>query len=224
MQRFAGLSTRLRDSLLVLAFIFLMGVTDGWAQQSIEPNPIISSKAVPAEVGFSFQPGVPPLPQLELEPIELELTLTKQSPSRPSPSPALSAAQLEELKAIRAQIQAQMGGGVAEQFKSIPGYESVADEFDAELQKIAGRSTPAPLPMVASKNGEPIVNPVVAGVKPKVTQFNSPAVSANPKIAALRSAARHLDAAAADLEDVGLYADADAMRVRANRLRMEARK
>ena len=202
--------------LIAILFFGTAMVNGGWAQQS-QPT-------VPAIVAAENSPAILPAPATL--PAVLPALPAVQASQTPA-SPALTAAQVAEIKAIRAQIQGQMGGGVTEQLKGIAGFESVAGHFDAELRRVAGvgQSTQATVTSNRTQGAVPAVTKTVSATQqPNPLPFGSALKTTNPKVASLRSAARHLDAAAADLEDIGLYADADAMRARANRLRQEARK
>ena len=208
--------------LIAILFFGTVMVNGGWAQQSQPTVPAI----VAAENSPAILPAPATLPALPAVLPALPAVLPAVQASQTPASPALTAAQVAEIKAIRAQIQGQMGGGVTEQLKGIAGFESVAGHFDAELRRVAGvgQSTQATVTSNRTQGAVPAVTKTVSATQPNPLPFGSALKATNPKVASLRSAARHLDAAAADLEDIGLYADADAMRARANRLRQEARK
>lgn len=129
-----------------------------------------------------------------------------ESPPLDAPAlPQLDAAQLEDIKNIRARL----GGGVAEQFQGLTDDADPMGErlFDSELRRVAGL---------------PANEPETSTTTSRLASSPSSMLGA-PEIATLRSAARHLDSAAADLEDINLYGQADMIRKQAAELRKRAR-
>ena len=103
------------------------------------------------------------------------------------------------------EIRRQMGGGVAEQLKGMfddsgRGVEQLQHDFETELNDLA--------------------------TAPRRTQVAKPLdyeCETSRMCVSLRKAARELDSVAADLEDIGLYKEADKIRASAGELRTRAR-
>lgn len=102
-------------------------------------------------------------------------------------------------------IRRQMGGGVASQLEGLfddseDGRQQLEREFKRRLNDLVATPRPAPAVQPAPLDG------------------------AMDRVgASLRTAARQLDSVAADLEDVGLYTEADMIRTNAANLRSRAR-
>ena len=123
-------------------------------------------------------------------------------PAQPTVPPKISPAMMDEINAIRAQL----GGGIGEQLK---GMFDDDQELNLEFQKQLKRQGQVKLPPSATYRQ--------VATEPK---SQAPPV---PRVSRLRSVARLLDQAAADLEELEMYQDADRIREQAQQYRQMAR-
>ena len=154
---------------------------------------------------------------------------------------ARSAAIVNEIKSIRSQL----GGGVAGQLEGLfKGSGStysegeMQDEFEKELGRMIEPKNMGSTNGAVSELGGPVVSalPVVGrgAIAPPSRLFSREStkskmhfrarLAVSPQAVSLRSAARHLEAAAADLEGVGSYSEADHLREQAKSLWRRARR
>ena len=218
-----GLPISLRSLIAVMMLTLLVSASGLVAQQPpttksmlpLATKKLSSPADEPPQAGFetanpqksSIETGVTP---------ETRSTNTGLTP----PSPAIQDAGAAEmdpaiLKEIQA-IRARLGGGVAEQLEGLLDRPAATQITKPTERRNAGRL------MLEHVFNEEIKQ--LAGLQPPAPTRPESSAAGNTSVSyRLRMAARYLDLAAAELEEVPEFVDADQLRQKAHLLRLKAR-